>query len=140
MILGGKSPNIFFNSVMNHDDAFLDKAIEGAVFFAFNQGEVCTCPSRILVQENIYDKFMQRVVVPSKTIVQNSPYDTSCIVGAQASNDEYEKILSYIVIGKVEGAKVLFGGEANKEGDLKKGYYIQPTILERHNKICVFLE
>ena len=100
MELGGKSPNIFFNSVMDHDDAFLDKAIEGAVLFAFNQGEVCTCPSRILVQEDIYDKFMERVIERTKAIVQDNPYDTNTMVGAQASNDQYEKIQSYIKIGK----------------------------------------
>jgi aldehyde dehydrogenase len=140
MELGGKSPNIFFNSVMDHDDAFLDKAIEGAVLFAFNQGEVCTCPSRILVQEDIYDKFMERVVARTKAIVQTSPYSTDCMVGAQASNDQYEKIQSYIKIGKEEGAKVLCGGDANKEGDLGNGFFIQPTILEGHNKMRVFQE
>jgi aldehyde dehydrogenase len=141
MELGGKSPNIFFNSVMDEDDAFLDKAIEGAVLFAFNQGEVCTCPSRILVQEDIYDAFMERVVARTKAINQTNPYDTNCMMGAQASNDQYEKILSYIKIGKEEGAKVLTGGEACKlDGDLSNGFYIQPTILEGHNKMRVFQE
>jgi len=141
MELGGKSPNIFFNSVMDEDDAFLDKAIEGAVLFAFNQGEVCTCPSRILVQEDIYDKFMEKVVARTKAIVQDNPYDVSTMVGAQASNDQQEKILSYIKIGIEEGAKVLTGGEVcNLDGDLAKGYYIQPTILEGHNKMRVFQE
>ncbi|WP_439132647.1 aldehyde dehydrogenase family protein, partial [Polaribacter sp.] len=140
MELGGKSPNIFFESVMDEDDAFLDKAIEGAVLFAFNQGEVCTCPSRILVQESIYDKFMERVVARTKAIVQTSPYSSDCMVGAQASNDQYEKIQSYIKIGKEEGAKVLCGGAANTEGDLVNGFYIQPTILEGHNKMRVFQE
>lgn len=112
MELGGKSPNIFFNSVMDEDDAFLDKAIEGAVLFAFNQGEVCTCPSRLLVQEAIYDAFMEKVIARTKAIIQINPYDASCMVGAQASNDQYEKILSYIKIGKEEGAKVLAGGAA----------------------------
>lgn len=116
MELGGKSPNIFFNSVMDSDDAYLDKAIEGAVLFAFNQGEVCTCPSRILVQEDIYDRFMARVVERTKAIVQANPYESSTMIGAQASNDQYEKIQSYIKIGIEEGAKVLCGGEANKEG------------------------
>ena len=141
MELGGKSPNIFFNSVMDQDDAFLDKAVEGAVLFAFNQGEVCTCPSRILVQEGIYDKFMKLVVARTKAIIQGNPYDSNTMIGAQASNDQYEKILSYIKIGKEEGAKVLVGGEAGKlEGDLANGFYIKPTILEGHNKMRVFQE
>ncbi|NBC56734.1 MAG: aldehyde dehydrogenase family protein [Bacteroidetes bacterium] len=138
--LGGKSPNIFFNSVMDEDDAFLDKCIEGAVLFAFNQGEVCTCPSRILVQEDIYDKFMERVVKRTEAIVQSDPYDVNTQVGAQASNDQYEKIQSYLKIGQEEGAKLLCGGEANTEGDLSKGFYIKPTILEGHNKMRVFQE
>ncbi|WP_372768884.1 aldehyde dehydrogenase family protein [Lutibacter sp.] len=141
MELGGKSPNIFFNSVMDKDDAFLDKAIEGAVLFAFNQGEVCTCPSRILVQEDIYDKFMERVIARTKAIIQDNPYNVSTMIGAQASNDQYEKILSYIKIGKDEGAKVLAGGDACKlSGELANGYYIQPTILEGHNKMRIFQE
>lgn len=141
MELGGKSPNIFFNSVMDEDDAFLDKAIEGAVLFAFNQGEVCTCPSRILVQEDIYDKFMERVVARTKAIIQDNPYDVNTQVGAQASNDQYEKIQSYLKIGVEEGAKVLAGGAACKlSGDLANGFYIQPTILEGHNKMRVFQE
>jgi aldehyde dehydrogenase len=141
MELGGKSPNIFFNSVMDADDAFLDKAIEGAVLFAFNQGEVCTCPSRLLVQEDIYDAFMEKVIARTKAIIQDNPYDTSTMVGAQCSNDQYEKILSYIKIGKEEGAKVLTGGEACKlTGELANGFYIQPTILEGHNKMRVFQE
>ncbi len=141
MELGGKSPNIFFNSVMDEDDAFLDKAIEGAVLFAFNQGEVCTCPSRILVQEDIYDAFMKRVVERTEAIIQDDPYDVNTMVGAQASNDQYEKILSYINIGKEEGAKILTGGEACKlDGDLANGYYVKPTIFEGHNKMRVFQE
>ena len=140
MELGGKSPNIFFSSVMDADDAFLDKAIEGAVMFAFNQGEVCTCPSRLLVQEDIYDAFMERVIARTKAIIQGSPYDATTMIGAQASNDQYEKILSYINIGKEEGAKVLCGGSANTDGDLAKGYYIQPTILEGNNSMRVFQE
>ncbi len=141
MELGGKSPNIFFNSVMDEDDAFLDKAIEGAILFAFNQGEVCTCPSRLLVQEDIYDKFMERVVARTKAIVQANPYDTNTQMGAQASNDQYEKIQSYLKIGVEEGAKVLCGGAAAKlDGELANGFYIQPTILEGHNKMRVFQE
>lgn len=141
MELGGKSPNIFFNSVMDADDNYLDKAIEGAVLFAFNQGEVCTCPSRILVQEDIYDAFMERVIERTNAIVQDNPYDVNTMVGAQASNDQYEKIQSYFKIGKEEGAKVLTGGSANTlEGDLANGFYIKPTILEGHNKMRVFQE
>ena len=141
MELGGKSPNIFFNSVMDHDDAFLDKAIEGAVLFAFNQGEVCTCPSRLLVQEDIYDAFMERVVARTKAIIQDNPYDVNTMVGAQASNDQYEKIQSYLKIGVEEGAKVLCGGSAaSLSGENANGFYIQPTILEGHNKMRVFQE
>lgn len=141
MELGGKSPNIFFNSVMDHDDAFLDKAIEGAVLFAFNQGEVCTCPSRILIQEDIYDQFIEKVIARTNAIIQGDPYDTNTMVGAQASNDQYQKILSYLDIGKQEGAKVLTGGESCKlEGNFANGFYIQPTILEGHNKMRVFQE
>ena len=141
MELGGKSPNIFFNSVMDADDEYLDKAIEGAVLFAFNQGEVCTCPSRILVQEDIYDAFMERVIERTNAIIQDNPYDVNTMVGAQASNDQYEKIQSYFKIGKDEGAKVLTGGSANKlEGNLSNGFYIKPTLLEGHNKMRVFQE
>ncbi len=141
MELGGKSPNIFFPSVADADDEFFDKAIEGAVMFALNQGEVCTCPSRILVHESIYEKFMSRVVERVKAIKVGNPLDGSVMMGAQASNDQYEKILSYINIGKEEGAEVLVGGEANKLSDeLGGGYYIQPTILKGHNKMRVFQE
>ena len=141
MELGGKSPNIFFNSVMDHDDDFLDKCIEGAVLFAFNQGEVCTCPSRILVQEDIYEKFMERVIERTKAIVQGDPFDMNTQVGAQASNDQFEKILSYIKIGKEEGAEVLAGGEAcHVDGEYADGFYVQPTILKGHNKMRVFQE
>ena len=141
MELGGKSPNIFFPSVANHDDAFFDKAVEGAVMFALNQGEVCTCPSRILVHESIYEKFMKRVVERTKAIKVGHPLDGTVMMGAQASNDQYEKILSYLKIGKEEGAEVLCGGEANKlEGELAGGYYIQPTIFKGHNKMRVFQE
>ena len=141
MELGGKSPNIFFPSVADADDEFFDKAIEGAVLFALNQGEVCTCPSRILVHESIYDKFMERVVARTKAIVAGNPLEGSTMIGAQASNDQYEKILSYINIGKEEGAEVLCGGAAQAfDGDIAKGYYIQPTILKGHNKMRVFQE
>ena len=141
MELGGKSPNIFFESVGDADDEFFDKAIEGAVMFALNQGEVCTCPSRILVHENIYEKFMKRVVERTKAIKVGHPLDGSVMMGAQASNDQYEKILSYLKIGKEEGAEVLCGGEANKlDGELSTGYYIQPTIFRGNNKMRIFQE
>ncbi len=141
MELGGKSPNIFFPSVADEDDAFFDKAIEGAVLFALNQGEVCTCPSRILVHESIYDKFMARVIERVKAIKTGHPLDGTVMMGAQASNDQFEKILSYINIGKEEGAEVLCGGAANAlPEELGGGYYIQPTVLKGHNKMRVFQE
>ena len=141
MELGGKSPNIFFSSVMDQDDAFLDKAIEGAVLFAFNQGEVCTCPSRLLIQEDIYDAFLEKVIARTKAIVQGNPFDVSTMVGAQASKDQQEKILSYIKVGEEEGAKVLTGGRAHiAEGEFEKGYYVEPTILEGTNDMRVFQE
>jgi aldehyde dehydrogenase len=141
MELGGKSPNIFFESVGDADDEFFDKAVEGAVMFALNQGEVCTCPSRILVHENIYEKFMKRVVERTKAIKVGHPLDGSVMMGAQASNDQFEKILSYLKIGKEEGAEVLCGGAANKlDGELGGGYYIQPTIFKGHNKMRIFQE
>ncbi len=141
MELGGKSPNIFFPSVCDHDDEFFDKAVEGAVLFALNQGEVCTCPSRILVHESIYDKFMERVIARTNAIVCGNPLDGNTMMGAQASNDQYEKIQSYLKIGKEEGAEVLAGGEANHlDGDLANGFYIKPTIFKGHNKMRVFQE
>lgn len=141
MELGGKSPNIFFSSVASADDAFFDKAIEGAVMFALNQGEICTCPSRILVQEDIYDKFMSRVIERVKAIKVGHPLDSSVMMGAQASNDQYEKIQSYLKIGKEEGAELLVGGDVNHlEGELSTGYYIQPTVFKGHNKMRIFQE
>jgi aldehyde dehydrogenase len=141
MELGGKSPNIFFASVADQDDAFFDKAIEGAVMFALNQGEVCTCPSRILVQESIYDKFMSRVIERTKAIRMGHPLDSNTMMGAQASNDQYEKILSYLKIGKEEGAEVLCGGGAQTfENGISGGYYIQPTLFKGHNKMRIFQE
>jgi aldehyde dehydrogenase len=141
MELGGKSPNIFFPSVTDADDEFFDKAIEGAVMFALSQGEICTCPSRMLVHESIYEKFIERVIGRVKAIKMGSPLDASTMLGAQASNDQYEKILSYIDIGKQEGAEVLTGGAAAKlEGDMATGFYIQPTVLKGHNKMRVFQE
>ncbi|MBS1935614.1 MAG: aldehyde dehydrogenase, partial [Bacteroidetes bacterium] len=141
MELGGKSPNIFFESVADADDDFFDKAVEGAVMFALNQGEVCTCPSRILVHENIYDKFMDKVVQRTKAIRMGNPLDSKTMMGAQASEDQYNKILSYLDIGKQEGAKVLCGGEAyHQNSGLEHGYYIKPTIFKGNNKMRVFQE
>ena len=139
--LGGKSPNIFFEDVADADDAFFDKAIEGLVLFAFNQGEVCTCPSRALIQESIYDKFMARVLPRVAAIKQGSPLDTDTMIGAQASAMQMDKIQSYLEIGKQEGAQVLIGGAAaNLGGDLSGGYYIQPTLFKGHNNMRVFRE
>jgi aldehyde dehydrogenase len=139
--LGGKSPNIFFADVMAEDDDFFDKALEGFSMFALNQGEVCTCPSRALVHESIYERFMERAVARVKKIVQGNPLDDSTMIGAQASNDQLEKILSYMDIGRQEGAKVLTGGaRAHLGGDLEGGYYVEPTIFEGHNKMRVFQE
>jgi len=141
MELGGKSPNIFFASVADHDDEFFDKAVEGAVMFALNQGEVCTCPSRILVHESIYDKFMERVVRRAQAIKMGNPLDGETMMGAQASEDQYNKILSYFEIGKQEGAQVLCGGEAfHVNSGLEHGYYIKPTIFRGHNKMRIFQE
>jgi aldehyde dehydrogenase len=139
--LGGKSPNIFFADVAAADDEFFDKALEGFTMFALNQGEVCTCPSRALIHESIYDRFIERAIARTKKIVQGNPLDASTMIGAQASNDQLEKILSYFDIGRQEGAKVLTGGErAHLGGELADGYYVQPTILEGHNKMRVFQE
>ncbi len=139
--LGGKSPNIFFADIMDEDDAFFDKAIEGLVLFAFNQGEVCTCPSRAIIQESIYDKFIARVLERVKAIKQGSPLDSSTMLGAQASLDQMNKIMNYIDIGKQEGAEVLIGGNRNVlKGDLAEGYYVEPTLLKGHNKMRVFQE
>ncbi len=141
MELGGKSPNIFFPSVAAADDEFFDKAIEGAVLFALNQGEVCTCPSRILVHESIYNQFMERVIARTKAIKMGHPLSMDTMMGAQASQDQYEKIQSYLKIGKEEGAEVLCGGDVQQlEGDLANGYYIQPTIFKGHNKMRIFQE
>jgi len=139
--LGGKSPNIFFADVADEDDDFFDKAIEGFVLFAFNQGEVCTCPSRALIHESIYDKFMERALKRVAAIVQGNPLDPSTMVGAQASSEQLEKILSYFDIGKQEGAKVLIGGERKAlAGEFASGYYVQPTVFFGHNKMRVFQE
>ena len=139
--LGGKSPNIFFADVMDHDDSFLDKAIEGLVLFAFNQGEVCTCPSRALIHESIYDKFMERVLQRVAAIKHADPLDPSSMMGAQASKEQLTKILSYLDLGKQEGAEVLIGGaQAQLGGALEGGYYVQPTIFKGHNKMRIFQE
>ena len=139
--LGGKSPNIFFNDVAQENDAFYDKAQEGFALFAFNQGEVCTCPSRALVQEDIYESFMADAVARVEKMIQGNPLDTETQVGAQASNDQLEKILSYIDIGKQEGAKILTGGaRAELPGDLAGGFYVQPTVFEGHNRMRIFQE
>jgi aldehyde dehydrogenase len=139
--LGGKSPNVFFADVMDQDDEFFDKALEGFTMFALNQGEVCTSPSRALVQESIYDRFLERATARVKAIKQGNPLDPSTMLGAQASNDQLEKILSYIDIGRQEGANVRTGGQrADLGGDLKEGFYVQPTILEGNNRMRVFQE
>jgi aldehyde dehydrogenase len=139
--LGGKSPNIFFADVMDKDDAYLDKAIEGLVLFAFNQGEVCTCPSRALIHESIYDRFMERVLKRVAAIKHMNPLDTDSMMGAQASKEQLTKILSYLDLGKQEGAEVLAGGaQAHLGGDLESGYYVQPTIFKGHNKMRIFQE
>ena len=139
--LGGKSPNIFFEDIMDEDDAFFDKAVEGFVMFALNQGEVCTCPSRALIHESIYDKFMERAIERVKAIKVGNPLDPTVMMGAQASTEQMEKILSYLDIGKQEGAECLTGGEQNHlEGDLEDGYYIQPTVFKGDNKMRIFQE
>ncbi|GGB74965.1 aldehyde dehydrogenase [Knoellia flava TL1] len=138
--LGGKSPNIFFSDVMAEDDAFFDKALEGFTMFALNQGEVCTCPSRALVQESIYDRFMERAIERVNAITVGNPLDPAVMVGAQASSDQHEKILSYLDIGKQEGAKVLTGGDRRTVEGLEGGYYIQPTVFEGDNSMRIFQE
>ncbi len=139
--LGGKSPNVFFADVWDRDDAFRSKALEGFTLFALNQGEVCTCPSRALVQEGIWQDFMDAAVVRTEAIKLGNPLDTDTMMGAQASNDQLEKILSYIDIGKAEGAECLTGGErAELGGDLSGGYYVRPTIFTGHNGMRIFQE
>ncbi len=139
--LGGKSPNVFFADVMAHDDAFLDKAIEGLVLFAFNQGEVCTCPSRALIHESIYDAFIERCLKRVAAIKQGNPLDTETMLGAQASKEQLTKITSYLDLGRQEGAQVLIGGaQAQMSGELAGGYYVQPTLFKGHNKMRIFQE
>ena len=139
--LGGKSPNIFFEDVLSADDAYFDKALEGFAMFALNQGEVCTCPSRALIQESIYERFMERALKRVAAIKQGHPLDKATMIGAQASQEQLEKILSYIDLGKQEGAQCLIGGERNAlGGDLASGYYVKPTVFSGHNKMRIFQE
>ena len=139
--LGGKSPNIYFADIFDHEDAYLDKCIEGMLLAFFNQGEVCTCPSRVLIHESVYDKFIAKVIERAAVIQQGNPLDTDTQVGAQASQEQFDKILSYLDIGRAEGAQVLIGGQAATLNDeLDNGFYIQPTMLKGHNKMRVFQE
>ena len=139
--LGGKSPNIFFDDVTREDDDYLDKALEGFTMFALNQGEVCTCPSRALVQESIYEKFMERALKRVNAVVQGSPLDPATMIGAQASEEQLNKILGYMDIGRNEGAKLLAGGQRKiLPGLLADGYYVEPTVFEGHNKMRIFQE
>jgi len=139
--LGGKSPNIFFADVADRDDEFFDKALEGFTMFALNQGEVCTCPSRALVEESLYERFMERAIKRVNQVKQGNPLDDTTMIGAQASSEQLQKILSYVDIGKQEGAEVLAGGEqAHLEGDLSGGYYVKPTVFKGHNKMRIFQE
>ncbi|MCX4657934.1 acetaldehyde dehydrogenase ExaC [Streptomyces uncialis] len=139
--LGGKSPNIFFDDVWAHDDDFRDKAVEGFTMFALNQGEVCTCPSRALIQQGHYNEFLEAAIARTEAIVPGHPLDTGTMIGAQASNDQLQKILSYLDIGQQEGAKVLTGGQrVEYEGELAGGYYVQPTIFQGDNRMRVFQE
>ncbi|WP_462158569.1 acetaldehyde dehydrogenase ExaC [Pseudoalteromonas sp. GB56] len=139
--LGGKSPNVYFEDVMQQSDEFIDKCVEGAVLAFFNQGEVCTCPSRLLVQESIYDEFIAKVIERTKKIKRGNPLDTDTMVGAQASQEQFDKIMSYFSIGRDEGAQVLIGGDAERfDNDLNKGFYIQPTLLKGNNQMRVFRE
>ncbi len=139
--LGGKSPNIFFEDVLDADDGFFDKALEGFTMFALNQGEVCTCPSRALIQESIYDRFMERALKRVAAVTQGNPLDPATMIGAQASGEQLEKIVSYLDLGKKEGAECLIGGSRNVlEGDLKDGFYVKPTVFRGHNKMRIFQE
>jgi aldehyde dehydrogenase len=139
--LGGKSPNIFFDDVAREDDDYLDKAIEGFVMFALNQGEVCTCPSRALVQESMYERFMEKALKRVNAVVQGNPLDPSTMIGAQASEEQLNKILGYIGIGREEGAQLLAGGGRNVlSGDLAGGFYVEPTVFLGHNKMRIFQE
>jgi aldehyde dehydrogenase len=139
--LGGKSPNVFFDDVGARDDAFFDKALEGFAMFALNQGEVCTCPSRALIQESLYDRFMERALKRVAAIRGGDPLDTDTMVGAQSSPEQLEKILSYIDIGRQEGAQLLTGGtRVTHEGNMAGGYYVAPTVFKGHNRMRIFQE
>lgn len=140
--LGGKSPNIFFEDVMQYEDSYLSKCIEGVVLAFFNQGEVCTCPSRLLVHESIYDEFMKKVIERTNQIKRGNPLDTEVMVGAQASKEQFDKIMGYFAIGREEGAEFLLGGDqlGTTEGKYESGFYIQPTLMKGHNKMRVFQE
>ncbi|MEX8496288.1 aldehyde dehydrogenase [Leptothrix ochracea] len=139
--LGGKSPNVFFADVMDQDDDYFDKCLEGFAMFALNQGEVCTCPSRALIQESIYERFIERAVARVKAIKQGNPLDSSTMIGAQASAEQLEKIVSYLELGRAEGAEVLVGGHRTlHDGDLKDGFYVAPTVFKGHNKMRIFQE
>ncbi|NUK13555.1 aldehyde dehydrogenase family protein, partial [Streptomyces lunaelactis] len=139
--LGGKSPNIFFDDVWAADDDFRDKALEGFTMFALNQGEVCTCPSRALIQRGHYSEFLEAGIARTEKILPGHPLDTDTMIGAQASNDQLQKILSYLDIGQQEGAKILTGGQRiQHDGELAGGYYVQPTIFEGDNRMRVFQE
>jgi aldehyde dehydrogenase len=138
--LGGKSPNIFFADVMEADDAYFDKALEGFVLFALNQGEVCTCPSRALIQDSIYAAFMERALERVEAIDLGDPLDPATMVGAQASNDQFEKIMSYIDIGRSEGAEILIGGNAREVKGREGGYYVEPTVFKGTNDMRIFQE
>ncbi len=139
--LGGKSPNVFFADVCAHDDTFFDKALEGFVMFALNQGEVCTCPSRALIQDSVYERFMERALKRVAQVRQGDPLDPSTMIGAQASQEQLEKILTYLDLGRQEGAECLIGGERNRlGGELANGYYIKPTVFKGNNKMRIFQE
>ncbi|QEW07961.1 acetaldehyde dehydrogenase ExaC [Nitrincola iocasae] len=139
--LGGKSPNIFFKDVMDFEDNYLSKCIEGVVLAFFNQGEVCTCPSRLLVQEDIYDEFIAKVIERTQMIKRGNPLDTDVMVGAQASEEQFKKIMGYFDIGREEGAEILIGGGKEQlDSSLNQGFYIQPTLIKGHNKMRVFQE
>ncbi|MBL4830856.1 MAG: aldehyde dehydrogenase [Aliivibrio sp.] len=139
--LGGKSPNVYFKDIMDHEDEYLDKCVEGMLLAFFNQGEVCTCPSRVLIHEDIYDEFIAKVIERAKTIKQGNPLDTDTQVGAQVSSEQFDKIMSYMEIGKQEGAELLLGGEVAKlDDDLNGGFYIQPTMFKGNNKMRIFQE
>lgn len=138
--LGGKSPNIYFADVMQQEDAFIDKCVEGLVLAFFNQGEVCTCPSRVLIQESIYEELIALAIERTKTIKQGNPLDTDTQVGAQASKQQFDKILSYIDIGKQEGAELLIGGEVQSVDQLQQGFYVKPTMFKGRNDMRVFQE